>query len=121
MCQRIHFGPILAADPVCCNCGKTLTDIERAAYWRVHVEVSRIMLTAQSIKWTSYEDQRCSATLMRNKEEQMLIVTEKIPPPRRPEIFDDGIKVDAASQKQEDQWVKDFIANLAGVFSKTGK
>ena len=51
----------------------------------------------------------------------MLVVTEKKPPPCRPEIFDDGIKVDAASQKQEDRWVKDFIANLAGFFPKTGK
>ena len=51
----------------------------------------------------------------------MLIFTEKIPPPRCPEIIDDGIKVDAASQKQEDHWVRDFIANLGGLFSKTGK
>jgi hypothetical protein len=53
----------------------------------------------------------------------MLIFTEKIPPPRRPEIFDDSIKVDAASQNQEreDQWVKDVIANLAGFLPKTGK
>ena len=51
----------------------------------------------------------------------MLIFTEKIPPPRRPEIFDDGIKVDVASQKQEDHWVNDFIDNLAGFFPKTGK
>jgi hypothetical protein len=51
----------------------------------------------------------------------MLIFTEKIPPPRRPEIFDESIKVDAASQKQEDHWVKDIIANLAGFFPKTGK
>jgi hypothetical protein len=50
----------------------------------------------------------------------MLIFTEKMPP-RHPEIFDDSIKVDAASQKQEDQWVKDIIANLAGFFPKTGK
>jgi hypothetical protein len=53
----------------------------------------------------------------------MLIFTEKIPPPRRPEIFDD--KVDAASQNQEkekrDHWVKDIIANLAGFLPKTGK
>jgi hypothetical protein len=53
----------------------------------------------------------------------MLIFTEKIPPPRRPEIFDDSIKVDAASQNQEkeDHWVKDIIANLAGFLPKTGK
>jgi hypothetical protein len=52
----------------------------------------------------------------------MLIFTEKIPPPRRPEIFDDS-KVDAASQNQEkeDHWVKDIIANLAGFLPKTGK
>jgi hypothetical protein len=51
----------------------------------------------------------------------MLIFTEKIPPRRRPEIFDDSIKLDAASQKQEDHWVNDIIANLADFFPKTGK
>jgi hypothetical protein len=51
----------------------------------------------------------------------MLIFTEKIPPPQRPEIFDDSIKVDAASQKKEDHWVKDIIANLAGFSPKTDK
>jgi hypothetical protein len=51
----------------------------------------------------------------------MRIFTEKIPPPRRPEIFDDSINVDAASRKQEDHWVKDIIANLAGFFPKTEK
>jgi hypothetical protein len=51
----------------------------------------------------------------------MLIFTEKIPPPKRPEILDDSIKVDAASQKLEDHWVKDIIANLAGFSPKTDK
>ena len=51
----------------------------------------------------------------------MLIFTEKIPPPRRLEIFDDSIKVDAALQKLEDHWVKDIIANLARFSWKTGK
>jgi hypothetical protein len=51
----------------------------------------------------------------------MLIFTEKIPPPRRPAILNDSIKVDAVSQKQEDHWVKDIIANLAGFCWKTGK
>ena len=53
----------------------------------------------------------------------MRIFTEKIPPPRRPEIFDDSIKVDVASQNQEkeDHWVKDIIANLAGFSPKTDK
>jgi hypothetical protein len=58
---------------------------------------------------------------LRNEEQPMLIFTEKIPPPRRPEILDDSIKVDAVSQKQEDYWVKDIIANLAGFSWKTGK
>jgi hypothetical protein len=62
-----------------------------------------------------------NVALFRNEEQPMLILTEKIPPPRRPEIFDDGIKVDATLQKQEDHWVKDFIANLAGFIPKTGK
>jgi len=62
-----------------------------------------------------------NVVFFRNEEQPMLIFTEKIPPPRRPEIFDDCIKIDAASQKQEDQWVKDIIANLAGFFPKTGK
>jgi len=48
----------------------------------------------------------------------MQIFTEKIPPPQRP---DDKIKVDAASQKQADHWVKDIIANLAGFSPKTDK
>jgi hypothetical protein len=51
----------------------------------------------------------------------MPIFAEKIPPPRRPEILDDSIKVDAVSQRQEDHWVKDIIANLAGFSWKTGK
>ena len=51
----------------------------------------------------------------------MLIFTEKIPTPQRPEISDDRIKVDAAWQKQEDHWVKDIIANLAGFSPKTDK
>jgi phage terminase large subunit-like protein len=64
-----------------------------------------------------------NVALFRNEEQPMLIFTEKIPSPRRPEIFDDSIKVDAASQKQEkeDHWVKDIIANLAGFLPKTGK
>jgi hypothetical protein len=62
-----------------------------------------------------------NVALFRNEEQPMLIFTERIPPPRRPEIFDDGIKVDATSQKQEDDWVKGFIASLAGFFPKTGK
>jgi hypothetical protein len=51
----------------------------------------------------------------------MLIFTEKIPPPRRSEIVDDRIEVDVALQKQEDHWVKDIIANLAGFSPKTVK
>jgi hypothetical protein len=59
----------------------------------------------------------------------MLQFTEKIPPLRRPEIFDEFVKVDPAfgrqedSQRQveEDHWVKDIIANLAGFLRKTGK
>ena len=62
-----------------------------------------------------------NVAFLRNEEQPTLIFTEKIPPPRRPEIFDDGIKVDVASQKQEDHWVNDFIDNLAGFFPKTGK
>jgi hypothetical protein len=62
-----------------------------------------------------------NVAFFRNEEQPTLIFTEKIPPPRRPEIFDDGIKVDVASQKQEDHWVNDFIDNLAGFFPKTGK
>ena len=62
-----------------------------------------------------------NVAFFRSEEQPTLIFTEKIPPPRRPEIFDDGIKVDVASQKQEDHWVNDFIDNLAGFFPKTGK
>ncbi|MGD0850961.1 hypothetical protein [Bradyrhizobium sp.] len=53
----------------------------------------------------------------------MLQFTEKIPPPRHPETFDDSIMVDAASQKleKEDHWVREFIANLAAVLRRTGK
>jgi hypothetical protein len=50
----------------------------------------------------------------------MLIFTEKIPPPR-PEILDDSTEVDAALQKQENHWVRDIIANLAGFSPKTDK
>jgi hypothetical protein len=53
----------------------------------------------------------------------MLQFTEKIPPAERPQSFNDSIKVDAASQKQEreDHWVKNIIANLAGSLRNTGK
>jgi hypothetical protein len=51
----------------------------------------------------------------------MLIFAEKIPPPRRPEIFDDSIKAASQDQEKEDHWVKDIIANLAGFPPKAGK
>jgi hypothetical protein len=58
----------------------------------------------------------------------MLQFTEKIPPLRRLDIFDDFVKVDPAClrqedsqrQEEEDHWVKDIIANLAGFLRKTG-
>jgi hypothetical protein len=61
--------------------------------------------------------------LSRNEEQPMLQFTEKILPPSRPEIFNDGTKVDAVSEKQEkeDHWVKEIVANLAGFLRKTGK
>jgi hypothetical protein len=64
-----------------------------------------------------------NVALSRDEEQPMLQFTEKIPPPRRPETFDDGIKVDAASQKQEkeDHWVKEIVANLAGFHQRAGK
>ena len=55
----------------------------------------------------------------------MLILSEKIPPPRRSQIFNDSAADDAALKKSldeaEDHWVKQFIADLAGVIRRIGK
>jgi hypothetical protein len=55
----------------------------------------------------------------------MLILSEKITPPRRPQIFNDDAAEDAALKKslddEEDLWVKQFMADLAGVIRIFGK
>jgi hypothetical protein len=49
----------------------------------------------------------------------MLIPSEKITPPRRPQIFNDHTAEDAALKKllddKENLWVKQFVADIAGV------
>ena len=55
----------------------------------------------------------------------MLILSEKIPPPRRSQIFNDSAADDAALKKSldeaEDRCVKQFIDDLAGVIRRIGK
>jgi hypothetical protein len=53
----------------------------------------------------------------------MLIITEKIPPPRRPQIFNDHAVIDAALAQRhdkQDRWVKYIIDDLAGAIRKIG-
>jgi hypothetical protein len=55
----------------------------------------------------------------------MLILSEKIPPPRRSQIFNDSAADDAALKNSldevENRWVKQFISDLAGVIRQIGK
>jgi hypothetical protein len=55
----------------------------------------------------------------------MLILSEKIPPPPRSQIFNDSAAHDAALKKSldeaEDRWVKQFVDDLAGVIRRIGK
>jgi hypothetical protein len=55
----------------------------------------------------------------------MLILSEKIPPPRRSQIFNDSAAHDAVLKKSldeaEDRWVKQFIDDVAGVIRRIGK
>jgi hypothetical protein len=53
----------------------------------------------------------------------MLVITEKIPPPRRPQIFNDHAAIDAALAKQhdkQDRWVKYIMDDLARAIRKIG-
>ena len=53
----------------------------------------------------------------------MLIITEKIPPTRRAQIFNDHVAVDAALAKRQDKkdrWVKCIVDDLAGAIRKIG-
>jgi hypothetical protein len=53
----------------------------------------------------------------------MLIVTKKIPPPRRPQIFNDHVAIDAVLAKQQerrDRWVKYMMDDLARAVRKIG-
>jgi hypothetical protein len=49
----------------------------------------------------------------------MLIIPEKIAPPRRSQILNDHVAEDAARKRSldedEDRWVKQFIADLARI------
>ena len=53
----------------------------------------------------------------------MFIISETIPPPRRPQILNDYEEKDATLKKreEEDRWVKHFIEALAGVIRRVGK
>jgi hypothetical protein len=54
----------------------------------------------------------------------MIVISEKIAPPRRSQIFNDYPAQDAIIKKSlndEDRWVKQFIDNLAGLVRKIGK
>lgn len=53
----------------------------------------------------------------------MLIITKKIPPPRRPQLFNDHAAHDAALATQhdkQDRWVKYMMDDLARAFRKIG-
>ncbi|MEA2890091.1 MAG: hypothetical protein QOI05_884 [Bradyrhizobium sp.] len=53
----------------------------------------------------------------------MLIVTEKIPPRRRLQIFNDHAAIDAALAEQhdkQDRWVKYIMDDLARAIRKIG-
>jgi hypothetical protein len=53
----------------------------------------------------------------------MLTITEKIPPPRRPQIFNDHAAIDAAlaeQQERHDHWVRYLMDDLARAIRKTG-
>jgi hypothetical protein len=54
----------------------------------------------------------------------MIVISEKIAPPRRNQIFNDYAAEDASIKRsldEEDRWVKQFIDNLAGLVRKIGK
>jgi hypothetical protein len=55
----------------------------------------------------------------------MLIIPEKIAPPRRSQILNDHVAEDAARKRSldedEDRWVKQFIADLARIIRIFGK
>jgi hypothetical protein len=55
----------------------------------------------------------------------MLILSEKIAPPRRSQILDNYVVEDAALKKSlaadENRWVMQFIDGLAGFIWKIGK
>jgi hypothetical protein len=53
----------------------------------------------------------------------MFVITEKITPPRRPQIFNDHAATDAALAKQhdkQDRWVKYMMDDLARAIRKIG-
>ncbi|MEA2897758.1 MAG: hypothetical protein QOJ84_3373 [Bradyrhizobium sp.] len=53
----------------------------------------------------------------------MLIIAEKIAPPRRPQIFNDHAAIDAAlakRQERHDHWVRYLMDDLAGAIRKIG-
>jgi len=52
----------------------------------------------------------------------MFIASEKIPPPRRPQIFNNHADDDASQKrKEEDRWVKKLIDELGGVIRRIAK
>ena len=53
----------------------------------------------------------------------MLVNTEKIPPPRRPQLFNDHAAIDAALAEQQDKhdhWVRYLMDDLASAIRKIG-
>jgi hypothetical protein len=62
--------------------------------------------------------------LVPRKQDPMIVISEKIAPPRRNQIFNDYPAEDASIKRsldEEDRWVKQFIDNLAGLVRKIGK
>jgi hypothetical protein len=52
----------------------------------------------------------------------VFIASEKIPPPRRPRIFNDHADEDVSQKRKgEDRWAKKLIDELAGVIRRIAK
>ena len=52
------------------------------------------------------------------------MIAEQLPVRRRLQILDDQVRLDALKRdlnEDEDRWISEFIANLAGVIGKIGR
>jgi hypothetical protein len=57
------------------------------------------------------------------EKEPLMLIAEKIPPPRRLQIFNDNAAIDAAlaeQQEKHDHWVRYLMEDLASAIRKIG-